>query len=113
MRNLRDLEVPAHDLAHIPQSKPQIPIDPIPLYSFVDRHPLTLSFFVMTPTSRMAEQAALALKTISSNVARDEKERANGFLETFQKSVSLSVSSIDILSLDADTNLAYSRIRGL
>lgn len=113
MRNLRGLDVPAHDLVHILQSKPQIPIDSIPLYSFVDRRPLTLSFFVMTSTTPMAEQAFFALKALSSNVARDEKERANGFLETFQKSVSFLVSSIDILSLDADANLAHSRIRGL
>jgi hypothetical protein len=39
-------------------------------------------------TAPQAEQVSLALKSLSSNVSRDEKERANNFLESFQKSVS-------------------------
>jgi transportin-3 len=37
-------------------------------------------------TAPQAEQVSLALKSLSSNVSRDEKERANNFLESFQKS---------------------------
>jgi hypothetical protein len=39
-------------------------------------------------TAPQAEQVSLALKSLSSNISRDEKERANNFLESFQKSVS-------------------------
>jgi len=48
----------------------------------------------MSGTTRpQAEQLSLALKTLSANISRDEKERANGFLESFQKSVSFLHSS--------------------
>ena len=54
-------------------------------------HPLSQ---LMSGTTRpQAEQLSLALKTLSANISRDEKERANGFLESFQKSVSFLHSS--------------------
>jgi hypothetical protein len=40
-----------------------------------------------TTTAQQAEEVSLALKSLSSNVSRDEKERANTYLEQFQKSV--------------------------
>jgi len=43
-------------------------------------------------TAPQAEQVSLALKSLSSNVSRDEKESANNFLESFQKSVSFPYS---------------------
>ena len=54
-----------------------------------------------------AEQVSLALKSLSSNVSREEKEKANSFLESFQKSVSFLHSGPQqstTSSFDHDTN---------
>ena len=51
---------------------------------------------------------SLALKSLSSNVSRDEKERANSFLESFQKSVSFLHSGPQqstTLSFDTNSNV--------
>jgi len=53
--------------------------------SFYFPHP---QLWMSGTTPPQAEQVSLALKSLSSNVSRDVKERANGFLESFQKSVS-------------------------
>jgi len=59
-------------------------------------------------TPPQAKQVSLALKSLSSNVSRDEKERANSFLESFQKSVSFLHSGPQqstTLSFDTNSNV--------
>ena len=49
----------------------------------------------MTSTSPLQVQVELALKVIWSNVSRGEKEWANDFLESFQKSVIFTPKTVD------------------
>jgi len=48
-------------------------------------------------TSRSPAQDAL--EVLYSNASRAEKERANGFLESFQKSVIFTPKNVDVLML--------------